>query len=90
MFVPSLPAAATKRPGKLAIAVSRAALYAPPPHEAEIILAPFAVAYSTALIASVVDPPVAPRNLRDINLTFQLTPAIPTPLLPTAPIVPAT
>lgn len=44
----------------------------------------------TALTALAVVPPWEPRNLPLSSLTFQLTPATPLPLAPTAPIVPAT
>jgi hypothetical protein len=43
-----------------------------------------------AIAALVVPLPLAPRNLSPISDTFQATPATPTPLFPTAPIVPAT
>ena len=47
--------------------------------------------YSRQSIASLVGPdPEAFRNLHAMRRTVQLTPTTPTPLFPTAPIVPAT
>jgi len=44
-----------------------------------------------ASIAADVKPvPVESRNFKPITLLFQLTPVTPSPLLPAAPIVPAT
>src|SRR5262245_56313947 len=63
----------------------------PPPHEFEETCAPILAAYIVAAPASAVVPaPCAFRNLSAMILTFQFTPATPTPFEPTAPIVPAT
>src|SRR5262245_15916952 len=49
------------------------------------------MANSTALIASAIVPlPLASRNLMPITLAIQFTPTTPSPLFPTAPIVPET
>ena len=42
------------------------------------------------MAAAMLPYPSASKNLQGISLTFQLTPTTPTPLLPTAPMVPAT
>ncbi len=39
---------------------------------------------------SVVPEPLASKNLQEIIFTVQFTPTTPMPLLPTAPMVPAT
>src|SRR5919198_6501725 len=94
LFVPSFPAAATNKElswSATLIASASACEYEPPAHELFITSAPFCAAYSTALTASAVVPePCALRNLTGMIRTFQFTPATPTPLLPAAPIVPAT
>ena len=94
-----MPAAATKRMScwlALLITSSSAFENGPPPQllERTRTLTPpiFAcTAKSMASMASAVVPePLAPMNFRAMSDTSQLTPATPTPLLPTAPIVPAT
>src|ERR671923_2114294 len=90
----SLPAAATKSAPSasvVAIASASACEYSSPAQELFRICAPLRVAYRIAPIASAVVPdPFAPRNFSAIVRTVQLTPEIPIPLSPIAPIVPAT
>ena len=63
--------------------------YPPPPQEFEVRSTPILVAYSIDLMASEVEPPHGPKKRIPTIFTFQQTPVIPTPLFPTAPIVPA-
>ena len=95
MFRALLPAAATKMCPALrafVMASESARLNPPPPPQLLFdILAPCATAKFRALMAPEVDPlPVASRNFRAMIWTFQFTPVTPMPLLPAAPIVPAT
>ena len=89
-----LPAAAIKRlPALLAtvIASYKAWELAPPPQLLLVILKPIWLAYKIALTAlSAVPEPLASKNLIAAILAFQFTPTTPSPLFPTAPIVPAT
>ena len=99
MSIPSLPAATTKSMPAWPEAriTSSSAWLKPPPPQLLLVTRTFtpvariAVAYSRHSIASDVQPlPSESRNLSAMIRTFQLTPATPIPLSPTAPIVPAT
>ena len=71
------------------MAVSSAVENPPPPQLLLVRSAPIMVAYSTALMAAaVVPPPLESRNFKAMIRTFQLTPATPTELFPTPPMVP--
>jgi hypothetical protein len=99
VFLASLPAAATNTiPAASAawIAARSEALKPPPPQELLLAmsLTPRCfiwIPYMIALMALEVLPlPEELRNFPPISFTFQATPVTPTPLLPTAPMVPAT
>ena len=61
----------------------RTLTYMPPAH------APHLHHWMHRIAPEVLPEPVLSRNLHASSFTFQLTPATPTPLFPTAPIVPA-
>ena len=88
------PAAATNRcPSSLATSKmeENAWLNPPPPQELQEILAPIARAHSRHSAASDMSPhPSASMNLQGLKEIFQFVPATPIPLLPSAPMIPAT
>ena len=103
MFSVLLPAAATnsmsavradsiaavsaeENPGPPQLLFSTRTLAAPVPAKCALAW----MANSMALIALATVPPLGSENLRAIMLATQLTPVTPMPLLPTAPMVPAT
>src|SRR5690349_12692513 len=98
-FTPLFPAAqtfTTPAASTAAIASLSAWLNPPPPHELLVtrILKPCCfkarIRLKQRIASETLPPPSDPKNLQDKIWVRQLMPAIPTPLLATAPMVPAT
>ena len=91
--VRALPAAATNSaPAAPAAAMASSSVreYGPPPQELLVTRMPMRVAYWSASTAPETGPlPPAPRNLSTTIFACQTTPETPSPLFPTAAMMPA-